>query len=155
MLRQQLSERDDTSSSYPLIKKPTVTMLTHKNFLLFWIPLVAYCGVIVYLSSIEGDNLPAVTFRASDKIFHMGEYIIVGVLFIRAYLHSLRGKRSTLHGSFLTAIGFSTLFGASDEMHQLFVPGRFCSGWDLAADVVGSALGVILYLRWWKRSSHD
>jgi VanZ family protein len=43
--------------------------------------------------------------------------------------------------------GIASLYGATDEVHQLFVPGRNCNAWDWAADTVGAALGAAVYLR--------
>jgi VanZ family protein len=39
-------------------------------------------------------------------------------------------------------------FGASDEWHQSFVPGRFTDFWDWLADTLGAAIAVGLYTRW-------
>lgn len=49
------------------------------------------------------------------------------------------------------ACGLCFLYGASDEVHQAFVPGRNPSFMDLGADVLGSSLGIITYTR--KRQS--
>jgi VanZ family protein len=38
----------------------------------------------------------------------------------------------------------STLYGVSDELHQLFVPGRNCDWHDVVADAAGSLLGAAL-----------
>src|SRR3954468_5881281 len=37
------------------------------------------------------------------------------------------------------------LFGALDEWHQLYVPGRSSSVWDWATDLAGAAVAVYLY----------
>jgi VanZ family protein len=38
------------------------------------------------------------------------------------------------------------LYGISDEIHQYFVPGRSADVMDVAADFVGAAWGVLLYM---------
>ena len=46
---------------------------------------------------------------------------------------------------------FALLYGMTDEFHQQFVPGRFSSLMDIAADVAGAVIAV-----WFrnKRSNH-
>jgi VanZ family protein len=39
---------------------------------------------------------------------------------------------------------FAGLYGLSDELHQLFVPGRDCSAFDLFIDLTGSFLGSLI-----------
>jgi VanZ family protein len=47
------------------------------------------------------------------------------------------------------AVGLAAAWGAIDETHQLFVPGRQASLWDFATDVAGAALfvSVLVILR--------
>ena len=53
----------------------------------------------------------------------------------------------------LRATMMAIAYGASDEWHQSFVPGRHADVWDLAADGVGAALalGVVGAWGWWER----
>jgi VanZ family protein len=44
----------------------------------------------------------------------------------------------------LAAVAYSILYGATDEIHQLFVPNRTADVKDLAADAVGAAVAVVL-----------
>jgi VanZ family protein len=44
----------------------------------------------------------------------------------------------------------ASLYGATDEIHQLFVEGRNCNAWDWVADTVGAILGATLYAKIWK-----
>jgi VanZ family protein len=43
-----------------------------------------------------------------------------------------------------------TAYGITDEYHQLFVPGRNASGWDILADGLGGFLAALM-LFWWDR----
>ena len=47
----------------------------------------------------------------------------------------------------LIVTAFGCLYGITDELHQLFVPGREASVIDVAVDTLGSLLGGIFY-RW-------
>lgn len=42
------------------------------------------------------------------------------------------------------AILLATLYGVTDEFHQLFVPGRSADRYDVLADCLGASLGVAL-----------
>jgi VanZ family protein len=46
----------------------------------------------------------------------------------------------------------TSAFGASDEWHQSFVPGRSAEVADWVADTAGAACAAVLYVRWtWYR----
>jgi VanZ family protein len=38
----------------------------------------------------------------------------------------------------------ATLYGVTDELHQLFTPRRSCDFYDVVADAVGGLLGAVL-----------
>ncbi|MBI3962103.1 MAG: VanZ family protein [Deinococcus sp.] len=67
-----------------------------------------------------------------DKLTHALLYLPLGWLLARAT------------GRAPVALAVAALYGASDEIHQYFVPGRAASLGDLAADLLGSALGAWL-----------
>ena len=95
------------------------------------------------------DNLPAaeqteivasLQFLAR-KSAHFSIYMILGVLsfltFI-SYEKLLFALRLTLSG------GICLLYAASDEIHQLFIPGRSGEVRDVMIDFSGAALGIAL-----------
>ncbi len=45
----------------------------------------------------------------------------------------------------LAPFAFSVVYALSDEIHQIFVPGRTCELKDLLVDSLGSLLGVLLF----------
>lgn len=94
------------------------------------------------------SSLPAITtpisFPHIDKIIHIAEYALFGLLLARAVKYSFSGLNNKKLYFIVLLITF--LYGASDEFHQLFVATRACSGWDLFADVIGGVLGVYLLL---------
>lgn len=49
---------------------------------------------------------------------------------------------ATPAAALLAAILIASLYGASDEFHQLFVPGRLCDAADWLTDTCGAALGA-------------
>lgn len=74
---------------------------------------------------------------------HLTEYAGLGFLISRALMHTYPAR---LKWVLLIAPILGTLYGISDELHQSFVPGRDCSGWDVLADFFGSSIGVLIYV---------
>lgn len=74
------------------------------------------------------------------KIAHVTEYFILFILFYNAFYKG-RFKRSIIYSSILTV-----LYASSDEMHQMFVPGRGPMVRDVMIDTIGVAIGIIIIL---------
>jgi VanZ family protein len=66
-------------------------------------------------------------------------YGVLGWLTARAVARQVTSRRAMA----LAALAIS-LFGAADEWHQQFVPGRSADRADWLADTVGAALGITL-----------
>lgn len=58
---------------------------------------------------------------------------------------SWRGK--VRHSSVVFVLGLTELYSLSDEIHQLFVPGRSFQLMDLGLDLLGGIIGLIIYER--------
>ena len=112
------------------------------------LPAIAYAALIFALSSTTlppgAEPLPGL-FRL-DKLLHIAEYGILGMLVAMAASHLAPNFRWGHLASLLAGIGYA----ASDEFHQTLVPGRRGDVWDFLADVLGVALGVliVLWLAW-------
>ena len=87
--------------------------------LLLWGPPCGYMGLIFFASSVPGDQLPG---HFWDKLAHLLVYAVLGVLFL-VPLAEARLSRVTVRAA-ATAVLLSTLYGAFDEVHQSFTPGR-------------------------------
>ncbi len=100
-------------------------------------------GLIVYLSSLSQPPeslMEVIDWGPIDKVFHLVEYTVLGILLARALSYSLR--RMLPNAAWIIALAVAVLFGLSDEWHQSFVLGRHSSIADLIVDIIGSALGV-------------
>lgn len=111
-------------------------------FLRFWFPLVAYSGIIFYISSIPGLEAPA-PFPQADKFFHIGMYFPFGFLAIRAITGT--GPVVLAARALFAAVALTALYAISDEIHQMFVPGRSASPDDIVADIAGGIFGILAF----------
>jgi VanZ family protein len=109
-----------------------------------WLPVALDAALIFYLSSIP--RLPSPPGPFSDKHFHFASFALLTTLLVRA-LASARIRDVTGRIA-LVAIGLATLYGATDEVHQIFVPGRTAAFDDLAADALGAVTAAGLLLAW-------
>ncbi len=109
----------------------------------YWAPVIAYGGLIFFLSSQSDPQLylPNIFSFMSDKVLHAIEYGILGILCYRAFRHAA-GKNAPQFGIPL-AIVAATAFGLVDEFHQSFVAFRHSEGLDLFAEAVGATVAVL------------
>lgn len=100
-------------------------------------PLLA--AALWYLSS--QSKLPVeVPLFGFDKVAHFGAYALFAAC---AYLWFLpRAAFSRPRFAYWLSVSIAVLWGALDEVHQSFVPGRFASVWDLLADTLGALVGA-------------
>ncbi|MBI2896077.1 MAG: VanZ family protein [Deltaproteobacteria bacterium] len=96
-------------------------------------------ALIFVMSSLRfpGVALP----RNSDKGIHFVEYAILALLLLFALRRSSTWSPRALA---LVAWIVAAAYGATDELHQAFVPGRYCSGYDWLADATGAGLAVFM-----------
>ena len=111
----------------------------------YWIPPLLYMALIFVVSSLEQPPLPMPEFEwlTIDKLYHFVEYAILGGLLAIAFV---KAKPAVVPSKLIwfVATVLSILYGASDEWHQTFVPGRFATLADWVADVLGSIAGVLV-----------
>ena len=77
-----------------------------------------------------------------DKLVHFGLYAIEAFLLYGAIAWPGRPVFSLVR--VLAVTGMMAVWGAADELHQYWIPGRAMEGDDLAADVTGAALGALV-----------
>lgn len=76
------------------------------------------------------------------KTAHFTEYAILGALF---YLNFIQFPRLNRHfKKILLPIIFSFLYACTDEIHQIFVPGRSSQFRDILIDTLGASFGCLL-----------
>ena len=76
------------------------------------------------------------------KTAHFVEYFILGVLLAGGILRP-EGGRVRFRPEGLRAWAYGTVYAVSDELHQLFVPGRACMPGDVLLDSAGVLTGTL------------
>lgn len=99
-------------------------------------------AMIFALSSMpDPPDVPSVV---GDKIGHAALYFGLAALFARAFAGGW-WRRLTVKAA-AAAVVCSTLYGVSDEMHQMLVPPRSVELYDVLADAAGaSAAAALMY----------
>ncbi len=150
--------------------------MKRKKQILFWIPVLAWMGLIFYFSaqdaatsSGQSGNLIRLilgwldpTFEtlsqtiqdarvellqhAIRKLAHMSIYSVLGALCMIALCTHC--LRDRMRVAF--ALGISACYAVSDEIHQTLIPGRSGELRDVLIDTSGAALGVaFVFLIWY------
>jgi VanZ family protein len=105
-----------------------------------WLPPLLYMALIFYLSS-QSEPMPGLTTRVWDKALHFIEYGTLCVLLCRA----LHGEGLAVLRLALVAVVLTSAYGATDEVHQSFVPERNADADDWLADTTGGAAAAMLF----------
>jgi len=76
-----------------------------------------------------------------DKAIHFLLYAVEAFLLHRAI--GWKGRPGLAWSRALAIVGTMMLWGAIDEAHQAWIPGRTMDSADLAADIAGAAVGTV------------
>ena len=130
-----------------------------KEYVSQWLPLLIWTIIIFLASSNPAPekllpprwiepcfaNYPANQSCSEylGRFLHVIEYAILSFLTCRAIFWDIRTHRLTTIFAILIAI---ELFALSDEIHQLFVPGRNFQLIDLGLDLLGGVIGLMIFL---------
>lgn len=106
----------------------------------YWLPALAMMATIFIISGTP--NLDVIPGGVSDKVGHFTGYAVLGALVLRALARA--DWRGVTVRNLALAWGITALYGASDEFHQVFVPGRFAGADDWLADALGAAAALVV-----------
>ena len=101
---------------------------------------IYFCSYLVLIligSSIPSGSVPDVFRLTWDKLLHVIEYCILGILGFRYYSVTLK---QPLFGIIIIGI----TIGILDEIYQGIIPGRFTSSTDVIADGIGVISGALI-----------
>lgn len=111
-----------------------------------WLAALAYALAIFVTSSIPGRHMPPSPVLAMDTIVHFCVFLGLGALVAWAWMR------------YWPAVVACALYGALDELHQHFTPGRLPEVGDLVADTLGASVGallIVLLQRYRRRHAAD
>lgn len=92
--------------------------------------------IIANIFKIENIELLSFIIR---KLAHYTEYLILGFLVINMF------TKNNINNLYLISIILCIIYATSDEIHQIFIPGRSCQLRDILIDSIGSITGIYLY----------
>ena len=108
-----------------------------------WAVLFAYAGLIFLGSSrpLPAEYIPRIPHI--DKAMHFVAYGILAMLSFRALWPDAEAPVP----AWVLVLGaaLATVYGAADEFHQVFVPTRAFSFFDMAANGAGAAVAAALW----------
>jgi surface polysaccharide O-acyltransferase-like enzyme len=126
-----------------MVKNLKLAVNRRKRILFYLLPAVGYAALIFALSSSSLDIEELRPVFDYDKLLHLVEYYILGYLLMRVFTTS--PVSSLAENAVLATILVGILYGASDEIHQSFVPGRDCSLWDFLFNAAGVTLAAVTF----------
>lgn len=101
-----------------------------------WLAPMLWALLTLAISSVP---MPAIATPAgADKGVHWVLYFVLGFLSARAVL----ADRNARVGELLLVFAVVLLFGALDELHQRWIPGRSVDARDWIADAIGAFSGM-------------
>ena len=148
-----------------------------KRIVIHWLPAVLWMGLIFFLSSqpaaasnslskdltklimeilgrilpidIEISTVDAYVAQMNHfvrKCAHFFAYMILGIFVSNGF------KKSGSKKVFLLSFVFCAIYAVSDELHQLYVPGRGCRLKDVIIDSTGALSGIFLAKEYFRMS---
>jgi len=105
-----------------------------------WMITIIGGFLIFYISSLEfGPSVAGIGLLSI--LYHILAFFCFAIFL---FISSLKGKKN--YFVFVLAFVFAVFYGALDEVHQIFVPGRVSSFSDVFSDTVGISLASLIYL---------
>lgn len=118
--------------------------MTLRRHLALWLPVVAWMGTIFFLSA--QPDLPHPSSGWLDWLISSTAHVLMFGVLAMLWARALGpGRRS-----WPMALALTLLYALSDELHQLYVPGRHADPWDLASDALGAVSGLAAWV-WLQR----
>ncbi len=146
----------------------------NKRKIVLWILVIIWMGLIFYFSSqnaddstsqsrgiitstniINNENISPLEqeqkLLTADvylrKTAHACVFLVLSVLVCLLIHEYIPDIRKILTNSFIVCF----LYSCSDEIHQIFVPGRSCETRDILIDNIGVMMGLLIFYILWKK----
>lgn len=95
-------------------------------------------SVLQWLTNLFGDNIftEFIVRKAAHCLEFTGLCVLVNLAFLQTYKKLMS----------LPSVLFTSLYAATDEIHQLFVEGRSCQLTDWMIDTLGAVIGAVSFI---------
>jgi VanZ family protein len=142
--------------------------MRYRSGTVWWVAAVGFWAVVIFILSTRGFGIvwslrlldgtlrlfglvlsPPSLFhveRIVRKLAHVAVYAVLTLVLYRTLRPSTENSWHS-RSAFISVLG-SAAYGASDGVHQLFVPGRHGSVWDWYIDMIGAVLGISAVYFW-------
>ncbi|MCL2227616.1 MAG: VanZ family protein [Oscillospiraceae bacterium] len=104
-------------------------------------------GNIWRFFSHDGQDMPEPFFVTLETILRKGAHLVVFFILGFCAANAIRYLTTNRRRVFWVSFLWGSAYGALDEFHQTFVPGRAGMWQDWLLDTVGALLGVLVVLR--------
>lgn len=101
--------------------------------------------MIFIQSSFPSNKFPDVEFEFFDKLIHLLLYAVLFLLFVYSLKNQNKYIKLKQYAPAFSLL-FTVFYGASDEIHQLFVVNRSCDLYDWLADSAGALLVFLILI---------
>lgn len=116
--------------------------------IVFWIALF-WTGVVLFLSLVQADKIPAVNIENLDKVVHAFFHFVFTSLWILFFKTQIKDPDS--YKPYVISFLFSVLFGITVEMLQgQYTTTRKEDALDVLANLVGATLAVFSFILYFK-----
>lgn len=124
-----------------LLKQFYKILSNHRQLLVLF-PLGIVWVTIFTLSSLPSP-ITYPTINLGDKIDHFFAFFVLSIL-LSLSLHFQNKYPNLRKRIYFYTFVITISYGIFDELHQLFIPGRFFDLLDLLADFIGTITGIYL-----------
>jgi VanZ family protein len=111
----------------------------NEYWLKYLLPVILWMVGIFVSSSLSPESFPKVTSWVWAKLVHLIYYMVLCFLAARALRQQPRFPNLARY-PYAYGILFAVIYGATDEVHQLFTPGRHGQFSDIFIDGLGAFL---------------
>ena len=131
-------------SDQPAVDSTEMSMEIVDQIVRFFVPGYDQMDAAAQLAAAKGVE------HIVRKVAHFCEYALLGLLAFNLVRRIARaqGPKPSFLSRFGTVVAWAgtTAYAVTDEIHQMFVPGRACMVGDVVIDSAGALFGILVYI---------
>jgi len=107
-----------------------------------WVITVLIAAGIFYVSSWTSEGIGKPMASWTTLAYHFFAFFFFAAFLLISLVQGKTGKKSFILIAFFIAV----FYGITDEIHQMFVPGRHCAFFDFLINSSGIFIATLIYL---------